>query len=233
MKGEQLGLAVALADPQDFEHFHPGPNGDAIHTLRALLEPEAHSTLLLHGPAGTGKSHLVQALMKDAAQASVQTTLIDGTELAAKLAAPMRKLESTPLLCIDGLDNMPLDDATGLALIRLLDARRNRSVGTLVTAHKPAAQLTLPRADLATRLSAFTAFGLKPLSDEQRIELLRLRASTRGLHLGIELAHYLLRHLARDIPSLLSAIDTLDRASLAAQRRLTQPFVQSTLGFGS
>lgn len=232
MKGEQLGLAVALTDPQDFEHFHSGPNSAAISTLRALLEPEHHSALLLHGPSGTGKSHLVQALMKDAAEAGIRATLIDGNTLITQLATPVRKLETTPLLCIDGLDEMALDDATALTLIRLLDARRNRAISTLVTARKPAAQLTLPRADLVTRLTAFTAFGLKPLSDEDRIELLRLRASTRGLHLSSEVAHYLLKHLARDISSLLAAIDSLDRASLAAQRRLTVPFVQSALGLG-
>ena len=232
MKGEQLGLAVALADPQDFEHFHSGPNRAAVSTLRALLEPEAHSTLLLHGPAGTGKSHLTQALMKDAAEAGIRAMLIDGMALAAKLATPSRKLESAPLLCIDGLDAAVLDDAAALALIRLLDTRRNRAVGTLITARRPAAQLALPRPDLVTRLTAFTGFGLKPLSDEDRIELLRLRASSRGLHLSTEVAHYLLKHLARDISSLLAAINTLDHASLAAQRRLTVPFVQSALGLG-
>lgn len=233
MKGEQLGLAVALADPQDFEHFHSGPNSAAISTLRALLQPEDHSALLLHGPSGTGKSHLVQALMKDAEEAGMQATLIDGTALAAKLATPLRKLETAPLLCIDGLDEVALDDATALTLIRLMDVRRNRAVGTLITARKPATQQTLPRPDLVTRLAAFASFGLKPLSDEHRIELLRLRASSRGLHLSTEVAHYLLKHLARDIGSLLAAIDTLDRASLAAQRRLTVPFVQSALGLGS
>ena len=232
MKGEQLGLSVALADPKDFEHFHSGPNSDAVSTLRALLEPQDHSTLLLHGPAGSGKSHLAQALMQDAKAAGIAAVLINASALPAHLVKRSRALEATPLLCIDGLDELPLDDAIALALIRLIDARRNRSVGTLITARKAAAQLSLPRADLSTRLAAFASFGLKPLSDEHRIELLRLRASTRGLHLTTELAHYLLKHLARDIGSLLAAIDTLDRASLTAQRRLTQPFVQSTLGFG-
>lgn len=233
MKGEQLGLAVALADPQDFEHFHSGPNSDAIRTLRALLEPEDHSTLLLHGPAGSGKSHLAQALMQDARAAGIAAVLIDASALPARIAKPSRALEATPLLCLDGLDEQPLDDASALALIRLIDARRHRTVGTLITSSKAALQLTLPRADLSTRLAAFASFGLKPLSDEHRIELLRLRASSRGLHLSSEVAHYLLKHLARDIGSLLAAIDTLDRASLAAQRRLTVPFVQGALGFGS
>lgn len=228
MKGTQLALAVALAERQDFDHFHPGPNGAAIATLRALLDVEDGSSLLLHGPGGSGKTHLVQALLKEAAGCGLRATLLD----AHALAAPGRALETVALLCIDGLDAAPLDETPALALIRLLDARRQRAVATLVTARKPAAQLVLPRPDLLTRLSGFSSFGLKPLSDEDRIGLLRLRASTRGLNLSLEVASYLLKHLPRDVASLLAAVDRLDQASLAAKRGLTIPLVQETLGLG-
>lgn len=228
MKGTQLPLAVALADSQDFQHFHAGPNAAAIQTLRALLDTGEGGSLLLHGPAGSGKSHLLQALLKEAGESGVRAAALD----ALTLAIPRRALETMPLLCLDGLDTVPLDDSAALALIRLIDARRRRAVSTLITARKPATQLALQRPDLTTRLASFASFGLKPLSDDDRIELLRLRASTRGLHLSSEVAQYLLKHLARDISSLLTAIDTLDSASLAAQRRLTVPFVQSALGLG-
>lgn len=226
MKGTQLALSVALSDRQDFEHFHPGPNGTVVRTLRDLLDSGHGSSLLLHGPAGSGKSHLVQALLKEAKESQLSAATLD----ASDLERPQRGLETSALLCCDGLDAEPLTDASALALIRLLDARKSRAVATLITCRKPAAQLVLPRPDLTTRLAAFASFGLKPLSDDDRIELLRLRASSRGLHLSHEVAQYLLKHLARDIGALLTAIDTLDAASLAAQRRLTVPFVHAALG---
>ncbi|MES2682427.1 MAG: AAA family ATPase [Pseudomonadota bacterium] len=226
MKGTQLALAVALPDPQDFEHFHAGPNSAAVQTLRALLDSEDGSSLLLHGPSGSGKTHLVQALLKEAKAAGIRSLLLDPDTLVT----PSRALDSTPLLCIDGLDSEPLAEAQALALIRLIDSRRQRAVSTLITARKPAAQLTLPRPDLLTRLSACASFGLRPLSDDDRIGLLRLRASTRGLNLSLEVACYLLKHLPRDVASLLAAVDKLDEAALAAQRGLTIPLVQATLG---
>ncbi len=227
MRGTQLPLAVALADPQDFEHFHAGPNGAAVQTLRALLDADDSRTLLLHGPAGSGKSHLVKALLKEADAAGRRNVLLEPQKLPS---SPSRRLDAAPLLCIDGLDAVPLQEDQALALIRLIDARRQRAVATLITARKPAAQLLLPRPDLLTRLTAFAGFGLRPLSDDDRIDLLRLRASSRGLHMGLEVASYLLKHLPRDVLSLLAAVDTLDQASLAAQRRLSIPLVQETLG---
>lgn len=226
MKGTQLALAVALADPQDFSHFHPGPNAAVVQTVRGLLDTDEGTALLLHGPAGCGKTHLLQALLTEASSLGLKTLQLD----VAALEAPRRALETTPLLCLDGLDTLALDDTSALALLRVIDARRQRAVSTLITSRKPAAQLGQLRPDLITRLGAFASYGLKGLSDEDRIELLRLRASTRGLHLPFEVAQYLLKHLPRDVASLLAAVDVLDGASLAAQRRLTLPFVQGALG---
>jgi DnaA family protein len=45
-----------------------------------------------------------------------------------------------------------------------------------------------------------------------------------------ETASYLLRRLPRDMPALFDLLDQLDEASLAAQRKLTVPFVKSVLG---
>jgi DnaA-homolog protein len=229
MKGTQLPLAVALTDQPDFEHFHAGPNGAAVHTLRALLDTEDATTLLLHGPSGCGKSHLVQALLAEAKDSGIRSALV-GIDTLDTL---QRRHETLPLLCLDGLDATPLSEDQAVALIRLLDARKPRAVSTLITTRRSANQLQLPRPDLTTRLSSFASFGLKPLSDDDRIELLRLRASTRGLHLGQEVAAFMLKQLPRDMPTLLSAVDKLDAASLAAQRRLTIPFVQAALGLAS
>jgi DnaA family protein len=58
---------------------------------------------------------------------------------------------------------------------------------------------------------------------------LRLRASRRGLDLSDEAAVYLLHRVPRDLHSLFGVLDQLDDASLAAQRRLTIPFLREVL----
>ena len=55
------------------------------------------------------------------------------------------------------------------------------------------------------------------------------RARLRGLELPPETGRYLLNHYRRDMASLCALLDELDLASLAAQRRLTIPFVKGIL----
>ena len=45
-----------------------------------------------------------------------------------------------------------------------------------------------------------------------------------------DVADYLLRRCPRDMDSLFNLLNRLDQASLAAQRRLTIPFVRDLLG---
>ena len=72
-------------------------------------------------------------------------------------------------------------------------------------------------------------YQVRELDDAGRIEALRLRALQRGLQLPAETADYLLRRMPRDLNSLLAVLDDLDVASLAAQRRLTVPFIRDAL----
>ncbi|HWP94854.1 MAG TPA: DnaA/Hda family protein, partial [Gammaproteobacteria bacterium] len=99
----------------------------------------------------------------------------------------------------------------------------------LVTAHVAPAALRLGLADLRTRLGWGLVFHLRPLDDEGKLAALRLRAERRGFELPEETARYLLSRFQRDMRTLCGLLEALDTASLAAQRRLTIPFVKSVL----
>ncbi|MGI9305574.1 MAG: HdaA/DnaA family protein, partial [Gammaproteobacteria bacterium] len=73
-------------------------------------------------------------------------------------------------------------------------------------------------------------FRLHLLDDEQKLATLRARAAHLGLELPLEAAEYLMKNCPRDLGRLLGIVDELDHASLAAQRRITVPFIKSVLG---
>ncbi len=83
--------------------------------------------------------------------------------------------------------------------------------------------------DWKSRAGACVVYQLRDLDEAGRIEALSLRAAQRGLQLPRETAEFLLNRFPRDLPSLLGLLDALDEASLAAQRRLTIPFIRAAL----
>jgi DnaA family protein len=73
-------------------------------------------------------------------------------------------------------------------------------------------------------------YQLQSLDDNQKHAALQFQAAKRGMELPDEVADFLLRHSARDMHSLSGLLTQLERASMAAQRRLTIPFARQVLG---
>jgi DnaA family protein len=87
--------------------------------------------------------------------------------------------------------------------------------------------LDLP--DLRSRLQQCLRVMLDPLDEAGRRDVLRERAQRRGLVLEDAALEWLLTRTDRDLGALVALLDRLDRASLAAQRRITVPFLRSVL----
>jgi len=86
--------------------------------------------------------------------------------------------------------------------------------------------------ELTTRLAWGPVIALRALDDEARIAAFQQRATARGLDLPDETARYLLVRVQRNMVQLDALLDRLDTASLAAQRKLTVPFVREVLAAG-
>ena len=220
MKGAQLPLAVQLRDTASFDSYFPGPNADAVTALRELAQP-----LALFGPPGSGRTHLLQAACRHhrGAYLPLATIADDSAEL-------LGGFEHAGALFVDDVDAVAGDREWCLGLLRLLDALRSAGKPYALALGAAPDRLTTAVPDLRTRLSQCALFGLRPLNDDERAELLRLRARRRGLDLPDEVSRWLLNTRARDTGSLVDALDALDRASLSAKRRLTLPLAQTVLG---
>jgi DnaA family protein len=75
-----------------------------------------------------------------------------------------------------------------------------------------------------------TPLVLASLVEEEKIWALQARAGELGLKLPEKVCRWLLRHHTGDLGTLSRLLESLDYASLAAQRRLTVPFISGLLG---
>ena len=99
----------------------------------------------------------------------------------------------------------------------------------IIAANDLPKSINLKLPDLISRLSWGFVFQLYLLEDTEKLFILTMRANRRGIILSDEVGKYILTHCPRHMGTLFAALDALDKASLAAQRRLTIPFVKEVL----
>jgi DnaA family protein len=225
---QQLPLGVRLRERATFETFQPGANLEPVRHLEALADG-GPGIAWIWGPAGSGRSHLLQAVCARAAGAS-RSACLSMPELRAAGAPALLGWTGFGVLCLDDLDGVVGDPAFERALFSLfLDTQERAAVLVVAAAAAPAA-LNWALADLGSRFGGGAVFQLRPLEDDDQRAALRARAAARGLELPEETARYLQRRLPRDMASLCAVLDALDAASMAAQRRITVPFIRDVLG---
>jgi DnaA family protein len=140
-------------------------------------------------------------------------------------------LETFDLVCLDGLDAIAGNSHWETAVFNLFNGLADHSGSLVVSAGNAPAACGLLLPDLVSRLASGPVFRLANLDDAACIDALRLRADKRGFDLPVDTAEYLMRRLPRDTHTLFQFLDRLDQASLAAQRRLTIPFVRQLIEF--
>lgn len=225
-----MPLPVQLPAAADFDTFVAGRNAEAVAAVRTLAVGEETGVVCLHGVAGSGRTHLLQAAVRCAHQAGRSAMYLD---LASPLESSLLEgLEALQLLALDRADRRAGDSGWERALFDLFNRLREQGHGLLVALDRPPAEAGFGLPDLATRLGWGPVYALQPPGGETLVEALRRHARVRGLGLPQEVIEYLLRRERRDLASLLALLDRLDRAALAAQRRLTIPFVREVLAVG-
>jgi DnaA family protein len=145
----------------------------------------------------------------------------------------LQGFETRRVLCLDDVDAVAGDLSWERALFRSFNEALELGTRLIYAAKAAPQSLVWTLEDWRSRATASIVYQLHELDEDGRIEALCLRASQRGVPLPRETAEYLLKRLPRDLGSLLAVLDALDVAALAAQRRLTIPFIRAALETGA
>jgi DnaA-homolog protein len=224
----QIPLGVRLADRALFASFLPAHNAEALQHLQRLASGAAGALTWLCGPPGAGKSHLLQATCA-AASEHMRAGYVPLADVAALGVGVLEGLPQMECLCLDDVDRVAgqLDWERGI--FGLLREMEEGGARLILAAGGPPALLRWALADLGSRCGAGAVFQLRVLEEDEQHAALRLRARQRGLELPDETWQWLRKRFPRDMRTLYRLLDTLDEAALAAQRRLTVPFIREVL----
>jgi len=210
-------LPLPLETRRNFtrEDFIVGPGNSAavgfVDAYPAWPSPAA----VLYGPAGSGKSHLVNVWATRAAARIVEAATLD--ELA--------QLSPSEALAVENVDRAPLSAAAETALFALIE----RGQPMLLTGREAPAAWPARLPDLASRFRALLAFGLWAPDDALLEALAKKLFADRQLSVPDAVVTQMVRALERSPASVRDFVARSDAAALAQKRPVTLGLIRDLL----
>ncbi|NMM27180.1 MAG: DnaA regulatory inactivator Hda [Glaciimonas sp.] len=216
----QLLLDLGAEKPQTFDNFFVGQNPELAERLQQIVaRVSSERFVYVWGQPGAGKTHLLRAMAQAAAPAA--RFIASEADAAAFQFDP-----GVTLYLID--DCAQLSPTLQIEAFNLFNQVREHGTALVVSGNLPPANLAV-REDLRTRLGWGLIYRLHELTDEDKIAALNHSAQMRGLSLSPGVLPYLLTHTQRDMRSLSTILDGLDKYSLETQRPITLSLLRSLL----
>jgi len=226
---EQLALDIQLNQEATLSNFNWQGN-EVLHQqlLHSLSDTSNERLFYLWGNNGFGKSHLLQACCHFLSEHSSIYFPLQQFRDYGPMA--LDGLEQNAVICIDDIDCIADDKAWEEAIFHLYN--RVRDAGSsylLISGNTSPTTLPIVLPDLRSRLAWGLVFQINELPEEGKIQTLQIKAQERGFELSDSACQYLIKRCSRNMHDLLEILQQLDRASLAAKRKITIPFIKNTI----
>jgi chromosomal replication initiation ATPase DnaA len=171
--------------------------------------------LVLHGPPGSGKTHLAHLWCAAASGAALYAG--DAPALGEPAALPAT-------LAIDDSQRTP-----ERTLLHLYNLTLERGGSLLLTMPAPPAAHSFALADLASRLRSLPVAGIAPPDDALLAAVLVKHFADRQLRVGPEVVAYLIPRIERSFAAAAALAARLDKRALEASRAVTIALARAVL----
>ena len=228
---QQIPLDFLHFDEKTFNQYVFGKNSE----LDIILNDPKQQVIFIWGEPFSGKTHLLSALyqqyLKNNKSAIYLPLSINHETSSQKIPIQMlENIEQSDLVCIDDIETIAGNREWEEALFFLYNQMLSNGHKLLISGKNNAENINFCLKDLKSRLQWGITYHLKPLDDNDKIQILQNRAEIKSFSLSSEVAQFLVNRVSRNLEDLLQLLDKLDFATLSEQRKLTIPFVKKTLG---
>lgn len=220
-----------------FENFVVcGGNKTAYHFARKIAAGDATENLLyVHGPEGSGKTHLLTALCN----------AVDGRYFSFRDAATLYSGEfgttegssglsdyfaDAGALILDDLHLLPDNQDARVELWELFNAFYTSGRRIAIAGLAPPKELPHLDGHLTSRLLWGLVARMDVSDDESRRMILKKLAEDRQMSLADDVIDQMLLRVRRDIPSLVYALETINRFAIATKRKIGLRLAKEALG---
>jgi len=223
------------------ESFVVGPgNRLAFTSAQMVVERPGHlNPLLVWGPAGVGKTHLLEGIlaglrrsqrMARALYLTAEQFTSDFVEsVRGGLPSFRRKYRTLDLLLLDDVQFFQGKKATLVELWHTLDVLVREGRQVVLAADRPPQDLAELGPELLTRLSAGMSCAVEPPDFETRLGILHELARGLELRLPLEVVRFIAEQFCTQARELAGALHRLQAVSRAEERPITLALAEQAL----
>jgi DnaA family protein len=225
----QLPLQFEFRANQTFANFFVGANQEIVSHLQSSVACNGELQIFLCGQSGLGKTHLLQACCHLAHALRRSSFYLDLASSHLPDAAILTGLDSLDLVCFDNIEAIAGKSDWETAFFHFFNQHRDSEHTLIVSAACLPNETGIQLPDLKTRLNWGLTLKIQPLAENDRITALIFKANQMGFEISPQVGLFLLTHYDRDLSTLWQLLEQIDKASLAAKRKLTIPFLKQIL----
>lgn len=205
MSTRQVALPLSLPARMGLTDFVPSACNSAA--LGLLGGPLPAGRLVLHGPEGSGKTHLGHIWATAEGAVHLDGADLVGTDLPAMVAQGA--------IWLDNAAQVAKDADAQTALFHLLNLAQAHGAEILLAARTPARDWGVTLPDLASRLGACAHVALAPPDDALLAAVLAKLFADRQVVVSDRLIPYLVPRMERSLAAAQALVARLDAEALA------------------
>ena len=224
----QIPLQLNPRSDGRFDNFVAGPNEAVAKALKKVVE-DSGSLVFLHGGAGCGKTHLLNALCHEVRERQGRAFYLALRRLPKNAVTSLQGLEKLNLVCVDDLHVIAGDEVWEEALFHCFNRIREANGSLVVSSRVRLSSLDLGLPDLASRLAWGLRLPLIPITDEDKLAVMGMRSAALGIVLPDDVRLYLLKHQDRSLAALIQTVENLHYLAMTNKRRITIPLAREAL----
>lgn len=217
-KPQQLALDLPVAPDFSEASFHPAACNFAARAMLDLWPNWPDPTVLLTGPPGAGKTHLLHVWARRAGAQVIALPDWPSFDPAAGLRGP---------LALDDCDRMAL--AAPAKLFHLLNLARENGASLLLAARRRPEAWGLAMPDLVSRLRLATGSVLEAPGDDLMRHVMGKLFRDRQLAVEQEIVDYIALRLPRSLAAAQELAASLDAEALARGGKITRALAAAAL----